>query len=414
MVPPHDEIRVSRVVFEYAARIGQEQDPVLLLALIADMGRDLLGADRCSIWMVDPASGGLWTCAAHGVAPIRVPAGHGLVGTCVAANEIILVNDARSDPRLSRDTGERTGYETHSVLCMPLRGSSGRVIGAFQALNKPGGFSASDVNLLHLACSYSASAIETQALRKEAEQAQFMRRELEIARDVQARLFPHVLPAIEGIEYECECRPAKFVGGDYYDVIAMPGGRTCITLGDVSGKGIPAAVLMASIQASIRVNMTRGADSLARAIVALNETVYSASTSERYTTLFAAFLEPGCRRMIYVNCGQTAPLLRRHSGSVERLTRGGPPVGLLPGVAFEETAVDLDSGDLLVVFSDGVSEVNNPHGDIWNEEALEATTAACAGCSASEAHRRIMGAAQDFAAGAEPSDDVTLAVYRAL
>ena len=412
MVSPQDEIRVSRVVFEYAAKIGQEQDPVLLLSLIADMGRDLLGADRCSIWMIDPASGGLWTCAAHGVAPIRIPAGQGLVGTCVTTNDIILVNDALNDPRLSRGTDEKTGYETHSVLCMPLRGTSGRVIGAFQALNKADGFSTDDVRLLHLACSYSASAIETQTLRKEAEQAQFMLRELAIARDVQARLFPHVLPAVAGVEYECHCVPAKFVGGDYYDVIPMPGGRTCITLGDVSGKGIPAAVLMASIQASIRVNMTRGADSLGAAIEALNGTVYSTSTSERYTTLFAAFLEPGCPRMIYVNCGQTAPMLLRRSGQVERLNAGGPPVGLLPRAPFQETAVDLNSGDLLVVFSDGVSEVNNPAGDIWNEDELEQVVASCAGLSAGDAHRKILGAVQSFADGAEPADDITLAVYR--
>jgi sigma-B regulation protein RsbU (phosphoserine phosphatase) len=412
MVSLQDEIRVSRVVFECAARIGQEQDPVLLLSLIADMGRDLLGTDRCSIWMVDPASGGLWTCAAHGVAPIRISAGQGLVGACVASNDIILVNDALNDPRLSRGTDELTGYETRSVLCMPLRGSSGRVIGAFQALNKDGGFGASDVHLLHLACSFSASAIETQALRKEAEQAQFMLYELGIARDVQARLFPTVLPPIMGVEYECLCVPARFVGGDYYDVIPMPGGRTCITLGDVSGKGIPAAVLMASVQASIRVNMTRGADSLAAAIAALNETVYSASTAERYTTLFAAFLEPGCRRMIYVNCGQTAPMLLRATSRVERLDSGGPPVGLLPRAPFQETVVELASGDLLVVFSDGVSEVNNPAGDLWNEEDLEKVVASCAGLPAGEAHAKILAAVQSFADGAEPSDDITLAVYR--
>jgi sigma-B regulation protein RsbU (phosphoserine phosphatase) len=158
--------------------------------------------------------------------------------------------------------------------------------------------------------------------------------------------------------------------------------------------------------------MTRGADSLAAAIAALNETVHSATTAERYTTLFAAFLEPGCRRMIYVNCGQTAPMLLRASGRVERLNEGGPPVGLLPRAPFQETAVDLASGDLLVVFSDGVSEVNNPAGDIWNEEELEQVVASCAGLSAGEAHRRILGAAESFADGAEPSDDITLAVYR--
>ena len=150
MVSPQDEIRVSRVVFDYAARIGQEQDLDRLLMLVADMARDLVAADRCSIWMADPATGELWTRVAHGVAPIRVPAGHGLVGACVESNEIILVNDALNDPRLFRSVGEKTGYETRSVLCMPLHGASDRVIGAFQALNKEGGFSPEDVKLLHL------------------------------------------------------------------------------------------------------------------------------------------------------------------------------------------------------------------------------------------------------------------------
>jgi sigma-B regulation protein RsbU (phosphoserine phosphatase) len=206
--------------------------------------------------------------------------------------------------------------------------------------------------------------------------------------------------------------PARFVGGDYYDVIPMPGGRTCITLGDVSGKGIPAAVLMASIQASIRANMSRGANSLARAIEALNGAVYSTTTSERYTTLFTAFLEPDARRMVYVNCGQCPPLLVRAGGGLERLEAGGPPVGLLPRAPYRETSVELNSGDLLVVYSDGVSEVNNPAGEIWTDEDLQREAAACAGFSALEAHQRIFGAVESFANGAEASDDITLAVYR--
>jgi GAF domain-containing protein len=97
--------------------------------------------------MADQSTGGLWTCAAHGVGPIRVPSGHGLAGACAAKNEIILVNDAPNDPRLSPDSDEKTGYETRSVICMPMRGSSGRVIGAFRTINKNGGFSAEDVVL---------------------------------------------------------------------------------------------------------------------------------------------------------------------------------------------------------------------------------------------------------------------------
>jgi sigma-B regulation protein RsbU (phosphoserine phosphatase) len=219
---------------------------------------------------------------------------------------------------------------------------------------------------------------------------------------------------VPGVEYECCCFPAKFVGGDYYDVIPMPGGRTCITLGDVSGKGIPAAVLMASIQASIRVNMTRGADSLVDAIRVLNRTVYSTTAEERYTVLFTAFLEPGARRMTYLNGGQAAPMLLRASGEMERLDVGGPPIGLIPAAPYREATIDLQPGDLLVVFSDGVSEVNNPVGDIWNEEELEQVVRSCAGLSAREARARILDAAQRFGDGADPADDLTLTVFRCI
>jgi sigma-B regulation protein RsbU (phosphoserine phosphatase) len=194
----------------------------------------------------------------------------------------------------------------------------------------------------------------------------------------------------------------------------MPGGRTCITLGDVSGKGIPAAVLMASIQASIRVYVTRGADSLVDAIRVLNQTVYSTTAAERYTVLFAAFIESGGRRITYLNGGQTAPMLLRASGRMERLDVGGPPIGLLPVAPYREAAIDLQPGDLLVVFSDGVSEVNNPAGDIWNEEELEQVVRSCAGLSAREARDRILAAAQRFGDGAEPSDDLTLTVFRCI
>ena len=116
--------------------------------------------------------------------------------------------------------------------------------------------------------------------------------------------------------------------------------------------------------------------------------------------------------MIYLNAGQTAPMLLRSSGQVERLEAAGPPIGLLRNAAFEEQSVELAPGDLLVVFSDGVSEVNNPAGDIWNEDELEQVVGSCAGLSARGAHQRILGAVRGFADGAEPSDDITLTVYR--
>src|SRR5262245_35532998 len=180
-----DAARVSEVIFDYAGRIGQERDPERLLELTAGLARDLVSADRCSIWLSDPVSGELSTQVAHGVGKIRIPSGHGLVGTCVRTGEAVLVNDAAADPRFSAAIDKDSGYHTESILTVPLRTSRGEVIGACQVLNKPGGFEPRDVGLLWLAASYSATAIETQRVQQEVEEARKLQSELEIAREVQ-------------------------------------------------------------------------------------------------------------------------------------------------------------------------------------------------------------------------------------
>ena len=144
------------------------------------------------------------------------------------------------------------------------------------------------MNLLGLAAAYSASAIETQMLRQKVEASRLLERELEIARSVQERLFPQQLPQCPGLDLAARCRPARAVGGDYYDFIPMPSGELLFTLGDVSGKGVAAAVLMAGIQASIRAQALRPPETLAALVGDFNRAVFSFSTSDKYSTLFAA------------------------------------------------------------------------------------------------------------------------------
>ena len=201
--------RLSDVIFHYAARIGSEADPDKLLSLNADMARDLVKADRCSIWLRDTPAGQLWTKVAHGLPEIRIGEGHGLVGACIAANENIVVNDTSADSRFNKEVDRSSGYVTHSVLILPLRSHQGDVIGALQVLNKPGGFQDSDVKLLGFAASFSASALIALKLRREAEAARLLFHELGIARDVQRRLFPPHPPRISGFDISAYCRPAN-------------------------------------------------------------------------------------------------------------------------------------------------------------------------------------------------------------
>jgi phosphoserine phosphatase RsbU/P len=403
---------ISRVIFDYASRIGDARETGANLQLNADMARDLVGADRCSIWLIDRKAQELWTKVAHGIDEIRIHMGQGLVGAAIAGNETIVVNDTSQDPRFLKPVGD---YITKSVLVIPLRSSDGTVIGALQALNKPDGFSQEDVDLLAMAASYSASAIENQRLRLDAEAARLMMRELEIARDVQQRLFPEKSPTFDHLACTAVCRAAKSVGGDYYDFVPLTDGGLFFTLGDVAGKGIAAAVLMASIQASIRSQVMTPPESLSKLMGSFNKAVESFSRSERYSTLFCGQFDASMRNLTYVNAGQVEPMLyRAATGKVERLDVGGPPVGLLSFAQYSHATIPFEPGDILLCYSDGISESTNMAGDMWDDVEVRHLLEASADLSPLEIQQRIIAGADDFAGEAEQADDLTVMVIKGI
>jgi sigma-B regulation protein RsbU (phosphoserine phosphatase) len=405
--------RISRVIFDYAAKIGAAQDLDALLVLNAGMARGLVGADRCSIWLVDNKNSRMWTKVAHGVQELHIPIGQGLVGACVARDEAIVVNDASQDERFLKSVDIETGYVTKSVLAMPLHGVDGKPIGAMQVLNKPGGFSPEDVDLLGLCGTYAASTLETQRLRKEAEVARLLLREMEIARDVQQHLLPQAQPPIPGLDYAGYCRSAELVGGDYYDFLPMPDGGFLFTLGDVSGKGIGAAVLMASMQASLRSQAVKTPVSIAALIGDLNKAAYLFTTADKYSTLFCGMLDVRTRKLTYVNAGQVRPmLLRSGDGQVERLDGGGFPVGMLDASEYDEGEVLLQPGDTVLCFSDGISEATNAKNEMWNESEVEKIVRTCHGLTARQLIDLLVESTDRFTGEADQADDMTVVAIR--
>ena len=237
--------------------------------------------------------------------------------------------------------------------------------------------------------------------------------ELEIAKQVQARLFPQALPQVETLEYAGICIQAREVGGDYYDFLQLPDGRLGIAVGDVSGKGVGAALMMASLEASLRalaLVVQDPADLMGR----VNTLMCQASASNRYATLFYAEYDPSRRRLSYVNAGHNPPMVLRNSvGScqVQRLEVGGSVIGLFPQ-KYQRGLFSHEPGDLIVLFTDGVSESMNVRDEEWGEERLIELAKTCHGLPALEGMSRILAAAQAFAAGAPQHDDMTLVVLR--
>jgi phosphoserine phosphatase RsbU/P len=401
---------LSRVIFDYAGRIGREQDRDRLINIIATMGRDLVGADRCTIWLVDEASQQLVGRFAHG-GVIPIPLGHGLVGHCVATGEMVLSNDPAADPRFASLVDRHTGYRTMSVLTVPMRTVGGDIMGAFQAVNKPGGFSDGDAELLELAAAYAARTVETQELLRTAEATRRVARDLEIAREVQQRLLAGAhAHDVAGIEFAAACRPASEVGGDYYDLLPLPGGRVAIAVGDISGKGIAAALMMASVQATLHALVLQDSWQPADLVARLNQSVLAAGTG-RYSTLFFAVFDPAAGTLTAVNGGHCYPLVV-HGTEIIEAREGGPPIGLLPGAEYRQQLLPFVPGDSLICFTDGLTEAQNAGGEMWMDHGCRTTMIAAAALPGATSIATVLDAATSFVAGAPQHDDMTLVHVR--
>lgn len=406
--------RVTQAIFEHAARISRESKIEELARLNADFARDLIGADRCSLWLVDKEKNRLWTKVAHGVDTLFIKIDQGLVGACIRDNQVVIVNDAGNDTRLVRNLSSAGGYQVQQVLCVPMV-CEGNVIGALQLLNKPEGFTEADSKVLGLLAHFAASAIESERLRQATEAAHLMQHELILAQEVQSNLLPRGLPPIvAGLECAGYCRPALSIGGDYYDLLPLPDHRFALTLGDVSGKGVPAAVMMASIQTLLRSLLRHGNVDLGPIFNDLNRTLCECSTPERYSTLFCAIVSADRSGLFYVNAGHVWPFLVRADGTVERLEESELPVAFLPALNYQQLWFPLKTGDTLVVVSDGFTEAMNPAGEMWQDAGVESALAEHGRAPLEELPGLLTAAADRFANGAEQHDDMTMAALRVL
>jgi phosphoserine phosphatase RsbU/P len=285
-------------------------------------------------------------------------------------------------------------------------------------------YTGSDVRLLKSVAAQTGLALENanlmHTIADEVAQRERLNREVEIAREVQERLFPQKLPVIEGLDYAGHCRPALGVGGDYYDFLALPKGNLGIAIGDVSGKGIAAALMMASLQASLRSEATRAPENLAAAVGSINRLVYEASSSNRYATFFYGQYDPARGRFDYVNAGHNPPMLFHRAAGGENLVRlepGGTVIGLLEDAHYEQGSVKLCPGDVLVAYTDGISEAMNLDDEEWGEDRMIATISEAmqqGRCdSAQQLLECLFVAATEFAGAAPQHDDMTLVVLRA-
>jgi len=302
-----------------------------------------------------------------------------------------------------RNTGAR--------IAVPLR-TRNEIVGVL-LLGAPEGretYTSPEKQMLSSSAEVFALMIENARLTDRALEQEKLRRDLALAAEVQRRLLPPQPPASGAATLAAFTLAARTVGGDYYDFLDLGGGRLGIAVADVSGKGIAAALLMSVVQASLRVISSERDLSLSRLAERMNRFLYGSTGANKYATFFYAQVEERDRRLRWVNAGHNPPyLVRSANGTVEirELSEGGTVLGLFPEVEYQEADVDLCSGDLLVAFTDGVTEALNSDGEEFGEERLKALLCESVGTSAEEVSSRLAARMREWVGGAEQHDDLT-------
>lgn len=232
-----------------------------------------------------------------------------------------------------------------------------------------------------------------------------------VACDVQQRFMEHPKPAIHALSYSARCRQLRALGGDYYDFLPLAHDRLALAIGDASGKSLAAALMIAGVQSSLRTAASFAGDDAALVVRAVNSQVYACSLADRYATLFYAVFDGNTRTIHYVNAGHNPPIVLRRDGSMICLETGGAPVGMFPNWDYQEAAVQLCPGDLVIAYTDGVTEVSNPAGEEWGLDGLREAVDHCGSQTTEDIAWWIFRSMDEFSEDRQ-TDDATVLVAR--
>jgi len=332
--------------------------------------------------------------------------GRGIVGHVIRTGLSVVAPDVRLNPHYVAGR-----FGTQSEIAVPLTGS-GRVIGALNLeSDRLNAYSESDVATLQFFASAAAIAIERAILHSQLVEKRRIENQLKIAREVQTSLLPGRSPVLPGFDFAALNLPTWEIGGDCYDYIEFPTGHVGVAVADVSGKGVPAALIMATFRAALRTQV-RVDHELSHVMQAVNGLLGESIGSSAFVTAVYGVLAPDSGWFVYSNCGHNPPLLLDRQGSVRRLDRGGPALGVFPDVHFDADAARIEPGDTLVLYTDGVVEVTDGDDREFGEELLEQVIRDTAGLSAAETIRAVVDRTRAFAADESYPDDFTIVVIK--
>ncbi len=405
--------RLHRIL-EASKLLNSTLDLAELTTIILRIVRDEVGIERGTVFVMDRSKKQLRSLVAQDIEgkDIVLPLGQGIAGAVAASGEVINIPDAYADSRFDRSFDTVLGYKTEDIYCMPIVNRMGEPVGVLELLNRTRPLTEEDEAFLSGVSVHFGLALENAQLHREIIEKRKMEQELLLAREIQQNFHPVIPERFGGVEICASNEMCEAVGGDYLGYFPFEDGRFLVIVGDVSGKGIGAALVMSSLHAACRA-LIRRVHALEDITGILNETFVETTGAGVFVTMIVMLVDPIGHRVHYIRAGHNPPLMATKAGKTLLYDGGGdPPVGLFARLKFRREISTVEAGSVVVIYTDGVSEAENSRGDQFGVDRLADVVGGSRSGSAADIHGRIRGALKDFV-GDEPShDDSTLIVLK--
>jgi sigma-B regulation protein RsbU (phosphoserine phosphatase) len=411
---PADKVRNLQKVLSLNSILNSTLELNQLLTVIMKTSAEVMRAEVASLLLIDEATTDLVFRVALGgkgselEEKFRVKMGEGIAGTVAKTGKPLVVNDVQNDPRFAKRFDASTGFITRAILCVPLKVKD-RVIGVLQAINpvRRKGFCLTDLDLFETFAHQAAIAVENAKLHSQIVKQETEKQALKIAHEIQQNFLPDLKDRRYGVDVHAQSVPAFDVGGDFYDVVVLDNDRTGIILGDVSGKGVPAALYMVQAMSEYRFLAAQTKDP-ADLLSQLNKKLSEKSFFGMFITMVCLMIDKSTGTVQYSSAGHLPVLLRRAANSGTELLKAAQsvPLGLAPEASFFLNTVRLEKGDALFLYTDGVTEARHKSGKEYTVERLAECVKPAAG-SAKEYSDRIFQDVRLFTTSAEQHDDIT-------
>ncbi len=410
------ELDQARRVAEASYALHTTLDLTELLGLILDAAKGGVDADRGTVFLLSSNGEELWSrvLSGDGDLEIRLPVGQGIAGIVAATGESLRIRDVRQDPRFDDSWDAKSGYVTKQLLTAPIQGRDGHVVGVFQLLNKlHGEFDDEDEAFLSALSVHAALAVENARLHRSAIEKERQDREIRLVQTVQRAYQPERLErqvgcmASAGLNQLCED-----ASGDYYDVFELADGRAAVVIGDVSGHGLGAALVMAQARALLHA-FAPTSTGIPELLTLLNQHLARDMSAGRFMTLFVGIADPRMGKFQWNSAGHPPALLVRADGRLETLEPTGLVLGVLPETSYPPTEpVAMETGDVLLLYTDGATEAQDPQGEMLGEAGLARILTDLRHDEPGEILDGVRRALVTWTGGDDFDDDLTLVVLK--